>query len=107
MSREIHAGDNCSFPPFSSTLNATIAPSFTGPFSMGALNEECLAPQIGVSTQRVPLESSQLASEPQIPALAKLTSSLQISGLRYSGVRWSSPPIDLVSMRYMRHSLPA
>ena len=59
-----------------------MAPSFTGPFSMGALNWECFLPQIGVSTQRVPLESSQLASEPQMPAEAKLTSSLQSSGLR-------------------------
>src|SRR5947209_7588010 len=82
MSREIHAGVNCSLPPFSSTLKATMAPSFTGPFSMGALNCECFFPQIGVSTQRVPLASSQLASDPQIPADAKLTSSLHNSGLR-------------------------
>ena len=82
MSREIQAGVSCSLPPFSSTLNATIAPYFTLPFSIGALNAECFGPQIGVSTQRVPLESSQLASDPQMPADAKFTSSLQISGVR-------------------------
>src|ERR1700722_2804214 len=87
ISREIHAGVNCHFPLFSSTLKATIAPYFTVPYSMGALKAECFAPQMGVSTQRTPLESSQLANEPQIPADAKLTSSLQISGLRYKGVR--------------------
>ena len=82
MSREIQAGVNCGLPFFSSTLNATMAPSFTAPYSMGALNCECFGPQMGVSTQRVPFESSQLASEPQMPAEAKLTSSLQSSGLR-------------------------
>ena len=59
-----------------------MAPSFTVPYSIGALNCECFGPQIGVSTQRVPLESSQLASDPQIPAEAKFTSSLQSRGLR-------------------------
>src|SRR5258708_21290942 len=107
MSREIHAGTSVGLPPLSSSLNAAMAPSFTTPFSMGDLNLGCFGPQNGVSTQRVPFASSQLASEPQIPADAKLTSSLQISGLRYMGVRWSSPPIDSVSIRYMRHSLPA
>src|ERR1700727_1105464 len=87
ISREIHAGVSCHFPFFSSTLKATIAPYFTGPFSMGALKAECFGPHIGVSTQRTPLESSQLAREPQMPADAKLTSSLQISGLRNNGVR--------------------
>ena len=57
-----------------------MAPYFTLPFSMGALNAECFGPQIGVSTQRVPLASSQLAIDPQMPADAKLTSSLQMSG---------------------------
>src|ERR671924_781575 len=81
MSREIHAGARFHLPFFSSTLKAAIAPYLTGPYSMGALNFECFGPQNGVSTQRVPLfESSQLAIEPQIPADAKLTSSLQISG---------------------------
>src|ERR1700683_581173 len=87
MSREIHAGANSHFPFFSSTLKATMAPYFTAPYSMGALNAECFGPQMGVSTQRTPLESSQLASEPHMPADAKFTSSLQSSGLRYNGVR--------------------
>src|SRR3984885_6103470 len=87
ISREIHAGVNCHFPFFSSTLKPTMAPYLTAPYSMGALKAECFGPQMGVSTQRTPLESSQLASEPQIPADAKFTSSLQSSGLRYNGVR--------------------
>src|ERR1700677_2527236 len=87
ISREIHAGVNCHLPLFSPTLKATMAPYFTGPYSVGALKAECFGPQIGVSTQRTPLESSQLASEPQMPADAKLTSSLHSSGLRYNGVR--------------------
>src|SRR5580704_17204976 len=87
ISREIHAAANCHFPHSSSNLKATIAPYFTGPYSMGALKAECFGPQMGVSTQRTPLESSQLAREPQMPADAKLTSSLQSSGLRYKGVR--------------------
>src|SRR5947199_175982 len=86
MSREIQAGVRVVLPPLSSTLNATIAPSFTGPCSIGAWNCECFAPQNGVRTQRVPFESSQLASEPQMPADAKFTSSLQSRGLGYSGV---------------------
>src|SRR5438067_11455425 len=87
MSREIHAATNVGLPPLSSSLNAAIAPSLTTPFSIGALNFECFAPQNGVNTQRVPFASSQLASDPQIPADAKLTSSLQMSGVRCSGVR--------------------
>ena len=61
---------------------ATIIETMHWGGSMGALNFECLAPQMGVRTQRVPFASSQLASEPQMPAEAKLTSSLQMSGLR-------------------------
>src|SRR5262249_57181245 len=99
MSRESQAGVNCHLPFFSSTLNAAMAPYFTGPHSTGALKAECFGPQNGVSAQRVPFESSQLAIEPQMPAEAKLTSSLQISGVRYKGVRWSSPPMDSVSIR--------
>src|SRR5262245_31560104 len=99
MSLEIQAGASVHFPFFSSTLNAAIAPSLTGPYPIGALNFECFGPQNGVSAQRVPFESSQLASDPQMPAEAKLTSSLQISGVRCNGVRWSSPPIDSVSIR--------
>src|SRR5215470_926535 len=99
MSREIQAGARSHLPFFSSTLKAAIAPYLTGPYSCGALNFECLGPQKGVRTQRVPFESSQLAIEPQTPADAKLTSSLQISGVRLKGVRWSSPPIDSVSIR--------
>src|SRR5436309_11066032 len=87
MSREIQAGVNCSLLSFSSTLNAAMAPYFTSPYSTGALKAECFGPQNDVSTQRVPFESSQLAIEPQMPADAKLTSSLQSSGLRYKGVR--------------------
>src|SRR5919198_6666671 len=94
MSRETQAGVSCHLPPFSSTLKAAMAPYFTLPYSTGALKAECFGPQKGVSTQRVPLASAQLAIEPQMPADAKLTSSLQISGVRYKGVRWSSPPID-------------
>src|SRR4051794_32590809 len=105
MSREIQAGVNWNLPFFSSTLKAAIAPFFTVPFSIGAENFECLAPQKGVSTQRVPFESSQLAMEPQMPADAKFTSSLQTSGVVNSGWRWSSPPIDAVSIRKTRHSL--
>ena len=63
------------------------APFFTNPFSIGALYFECFGPQNGVSTQRCPFVSSQLVSEPQIPASAKSTVSLQISGVRSSGVR--------------------
>src|SRR5215204_1535116 len=98
MSLETQPGVNCQAPFFSSTLNAATAPSFTFPYSSGALKAECCGPQKGVSTQRVPSVSAQLAIEPQMPAEAKLTSSLQISGVRYKGVRWSSPPIDSVSM---------
>src|SRR5215207_8699029 len=87
MSREIQAGASVNLPAFSSTLKAAIAPYLTGPFSIDALNLECFGPQNGVNTQRVPFASSQLAIEPQIPAEAKLTSSLQISGVRCSGVR--------------------
>src|SRR5215475_3435309 len=99
ISREIQAGASAHLPAFSSTLKAAIAPYLTGPFSTGALNLECFGPQKGVSAQRVPLASSHVAIEPQMPAEAKLTSSLQINGVRYSGVRWSSPPMDSVSIR--------
>src|SRR5260370_4905853 len=102
MSRETQGGVTCHLPFFSSTLNATTAPYFTSPYSTGALNAECLAPQIGVSTQRVPFASSQLASDPQIPADAKFTSSLHTSGLRYKCVRSSSPPIDSAPRMYKR-----
>src|SRR5579885_1458587 len=87
MSRETQAGVSCSLPLLSSTLNAAIAPCSTSPYSSGALNAECFAPQNGVRTQRVPLESCHEAIDPQIPAEAKFTSSLQISGVRKSGVR--------------------
>src|SRR5262245_7655296 len=96
---ERQAGARFHLPFFSSTLNAAISPYLIGPYSIGALNFECFGPQKGVNTQRVLFESSQLAIEPQMPADAKLTSSLQISGVRCSGVRWSSPPIDSVSIR--------
>jgi hypothetical protein len=65
MSREIQAGARVHLPLFSSTLNAAIAPSLTGPFSIGALNFKCFGPQNGVSTQRVPFESSQLFKRSQ------------------------------------------
>src|SRR5262245_43301216 len=87
ISREIQAGVSVYLPALSSTLKATIAPFLTMPFSIGALNLECFGPQKGESTQRVPLASSHVANEPQIPAEAKLTSSLQTSGVRCSGVR--------------------
>src|SRR5262252_4061722 len=99
ISREIQAGARSHSPFFSTTLKAAIAPFLTGPYAIGALNFECFGPQNGVNTQRVPFESSQLAIDPQTPAEAKLTSSLQISGVRCNGVRWSSPPIDSVSIR--------
>src|SRR5262245_6187434 len=99
MSRESQAGTRVHLPFFSSTLKAAIAPYLIGPYSSGALNFECFGPQKGVSTHRAPFESSQEAIEPQTPAEAKLTSSLQIKGVRCSGVRWSSPPIDSVSIR--------
>src|SRR5215470_1085367 len=105
MSRESQAGARFHLPFFSSTLNAAIAPYLTGPFSIGALNLECFGPQKGVNTQRAPFESSQLAIEPQTPAAAKLTSSLQSSDVRSRGVRWSSPPKYFVSRSQMRHSL--
>src|SRR5215213_407577 len=79
ISRESQAGVSVYLPALSSTLKAAMAPYLIGPFSIGALNLECFGPQNGVSTQRVPFESSQLAIEPQMPAEAKLTSSLQIS----------------------------
>src|SRR5260221_11661968 len=107
MSREIQTGVNCTLPSFVSILNAAMAPFLTSPYSTGALNLGCFGPQNGVNTQRVLLASSQLASDPQIPASAKSTISLQISGVRYTGVRWSSPPSDSVSINYMRHSLLA
>ena len=44
------------------------------------------APQKGVSTQRVPFGSTQVAMEPQMPAEAKFTSSLHMMGVRVSGV---------------------
>src|ERR671923_813895 len=90
ISREIQAGVSAHFPAFSSTLNAAMAPYLTAPFSIGALNLECFGPQNGVSAQRTPFASSQVAIEPQMPAEAKFTSSLQIKGVRNKGVRWSS-----------------
>src|SRR5215475_9580663 len=87
MSRDSQAGARVHLPFCSSTLNAATAPFLTGPFSSAALNFECFGPQNGVSTQRVPFESSQLAIDPQMPAEAKLTPSLQISGVRRKGVR--------------------
>src|SRR5262245_25356918 len=77
ISREIQAGVSVYLPALSSTLKATTAPFLTAPFSTGAVNLECFGPQKGDNTQRVPLASSQLASEPHTPAEAKLTSSLQ------------------------------
>src|SRR4030095_11476584 len=85
ISREIHAGESIHFPDSSSTLKAAIPPYLTVPYSIGALKAECFGPQKGVSAQRVPFESSQLAIEPQMPAEAKFTSSLQIKGVRYKG----------------------
>ncbi len=82
MSRDSHAGASRTVPPASSSLNAAIAPCTTCPCSIGALNSECFGPQNGISTQRVPLDSSQVASAPQTPAPANCTSSLQTSGVR-------------------------
>src|SRR5262249_6487545 len=87
ISRESQTGARVHLPLFSSTLKAAIAPYLIKPCSIGALNFECFGPQNGPSTQRIPFESSQLPIEPQTPADAKLTSSLQISGERYKGVR--------------------
>src|SRR5215831_11275141 len=105
MSRESQTGSSANFVPFCTTLKAATAPCVTGPCSIGYLYCECFGPQKGVRTQRVPLESSQLAMEPHTPAAAKLTSSLQMSGVRSSGVRWSSPPKYFVSSNQIRHSL--
>src|SRR5256885_2452030 len=99
MSREIQAGVSWRPPSRSSTLNAAMAPSLTSPCSSGALKSECLGPQNGANTQRVPFPSTQLDIAPQMPAEAKLTPSLHKSGVRYNGVRWSSPPMDSVSIR--------
>ena len=82
MSREIQAGVKCDFAVRSlhlegrdrAVLHLAV---FDRRFEFG-----CFGPQNGVSTQRVPLASSQVASEPQMPAEAKLTISLQISGVR-------------------------
>src|SRR5262245_20753849 len=87
ISREIQAGVNMYLPALSSTLKAAIVPNLTGPFSIGAENFECFGSQNGVSAQRAPLASSQVAIDPHMPAEAKLTSSLQISRVRCSGVR--------------------
>src|SRR5262245_20062229 len=87
ISRESQAGARFHLPFFSSTLNAAIAPSLIGPYSRGALNFECFGPQKAVNTQSGPFESSHVAIDPQMPAEAKLTSSLQISGVRCKGVR--------------------
>ena len=54
---------------------------------MGALNFECLGPQNGIRTQRVPSVSSQVASAPHGPADANCTSSLQTRGVSVTGVR--------------------
>src|SRR5262245_28083277 len=105
MSLESQAGSSANFLPFCTTLNAATAPCITGPCSIGYLNCGCFGPQKGVRTQRVPLESSQLAIDPHTPAAAKLTSSLQRSAVRSRGVRWSSPPKYLVSRSQIRHSL--
>src|SRR5262245_40834202 len=87
MLRESQAGVSCGFPRFSSILNAATAPCTTGPCSIGAVNCDCLGPQHADRTHRVPLASSQVASAPQTPAPANCTSSLQMSGVLYSGVR--------------------
>src|SRR4029453_5748538 len=105
MSRDNHAGVNTILPALSSILNPATPPRTTSPYSIGALNCECFGPQNGTYSQRVPFDSSQVASAPQVPAAAKLTSSLQMSGVRYTGVRWSSPPSALVSRSHNRHSL--
>src|SRR5262244_1463320 len=99
ISRESQAGARFHLPFFSSTLKAAMAPYLIGPYSSGALNFECFGPQNGVSAQRAPCKSSQLAIGPGRPADAKLTSSLQIRGVRLKGVGWSSPPVDSVSIR--------
>src|SRR5215813_15401911 len=105
MLRESQACVSCGFPSFSSILNAATAPCATGPCSIGAVNCECFGPQNGTRTHRVPLDSSHVASAPQTPAPANCTSSLQMRGVRYSGVLWSSPPSALVSSSHTRHSL--
>src|SRR5207247_5829671 len=104
MSREIQACVSTAFPCLSCTLNAAIAPYTTWPCSTSALNCRCFGPQNGVNTQRVPLDSSHVARAPQTP-IVKFTSSLQRSGVRYAGVRWSSAPSELVSSIQSRHSL--
>src|SRR2546430_4311435 len=65
MSREIQAGVSRRPPSRSSSLNAAMAPSRTSPCSTGALKSECLGPQNGAKTQRVPFVSTQLAIAPQ------------------------------------------
>src|SRR5262249_21797291 len=87
MLRESQAGVSWGFPPFSSILNAATAPCTTGPCSIGAVNCECFGPQNGTRIHRVPFDSSHVASAPQTPAPANCTSSLQMSGVLYSGVR--------------------
>src|SRR5215510_13002634 len=87
ISRETHAGVNCSLPPTSSTLKAATPPSLvSGVFVMGNFICECAGPQNGASTQRVPLESSHVDNAPQLPASWKSTSSLQNNGVLYIGV---------------------
>src|SRR5215470_14574167 len=99
ISCEIQAGASAHLPAFSTTLKAAMAQYLTGPYSIGDLKAECFGPQNGVSAQRAPFASSQVAIEPQIPAEAKFTSSLQMSGVRCKGMRWSSPPMDSVSIK--------
>src|SRR5437588_12921382 len=107
MSREIQAGASWRPPSRSSSLNAAIAPCSTSPCTTGAVKSECLGPQNGAKTQRVPLASTQVVIAPQMPAEAKLKPSLHNSRVRYSVVRWSSQPTDPVSCTYARDSLPA
>src|SRR5580704_13033466 len=105
MSRETQAGTSSVLPLTSSTLNAATPPFFVTPLVIGNLNCECAGPQNGLNTQRAPFASTYVASEPQMPAEAKFTSSLQNIGVVKRSVRWSSPPMDAVSIIHRRHSL--
>src|SRR5689334_23854555 len=104
MTREIQTGVRPGLPALSSTLKAATAPNVTTPCSISASNLECFGPQKGVSTHRTPAASCHVAMAPHTP-IVKLTSSLQMSGVRPTGVRWSAPPSELVSSSQMRHSL--
>src|SRR4249920_4059751 len=78
MSRETQAGERVGWVASPSTLNAATPPSLAGGvFMVGALYCEWTGPQNGASTQRVPFDSSQVESAPQLPMSWKSTSSLQ------------------------------